>query len=219
MGLYQSLSRLSGSKATAEAPALCGYELGNKFNAGCLSDDQSSRVHSCEPGVSCPVAHGSKTVYITPIVNRTSDGGEIPEVGAGGGLGDLYQVHELELPDETALAALKQLCFQHIQDKDILSQMQDVISQAFKSKKKVLPLELYDIKEEDEITLERLVTKLCQGLSSEESLGSQSTETNLPKTIVSIDFLQGYMTYLTLSSAFLTRVIHHTRNYANLSLL
>ncbi|KAJ6000525.1 DNA repair metallo-beta-lactamase [Penicillium waksmanii] len=183
MGLYQSLSRLSGSKATSEAPALCGYELGNKFIAGCLSGDQSGRVHSCEPGVSCPVARGSKTVYITPIVNRTSDGGEIPEVGAGGGLGDLYQVHELELPDKTALAALEQLCLQHIQDKDVLSQMQKAISKAFESRNKVLSLDLYGVKEEDEIPLERLVTKLGQSLSGEESLGSQSTEINLPSSI------------------------------------
>ncbi|CAI7632985.1 unnamed protein product [Penicillium pancosmium] len=183
MGLYQSLSRLSGSKATPEAPALCGYDLGNKFIAGCLSGDQSGRVHSCEPGVSCPVARGSKTVYITPIVNRTSDGGEIPEVGAGGGLGDLYQVHELELPDKAALAELKQLCLQHIQDKDVLSQMQELISKAFKSRKKALSLDLYGVKEEDEISLERLVAKLGQSLSGKESLGSQSIESNLPSSI------------------------------------
>lgn len=218
MGLYQSLSRLSGSKATPEAPALCGYDLGNKFIAGCLSGDQSGRVHSCEPGVSCPVARGSNTVYITPIVNRTSDRGEIPEVGAGGGLGDLYQVHELELPDKAALAELEQLCLQHIQDKDVLSQMQEAISKAFNSRKKTLSLDLYGVKEEDEISLERLVTKLGQNLSGEEPLGSQSTKTNLPSSIVSLHCLLWYTTYLTSSSAFPTRVIHHTRNYASSSL-
>jgi hypothetical protein len=130
-------------------------------------------------------------------VNRTSDGAEIPEVGAGGGLGDLYQIHELELPDDTALAALEQLCLQHIQDKDVLSQMQDAISKAFKSKKKALSLDLYGVKEEDEISLERLMTKLGQGLSSEESQGSQSTETDLPNSIVSHHCIIWHKTYLT----------------------
>lgn len=203
MGLYRSLSRLSCSRAVVEAPALCGYELGNRVAAGCLSDDESSRIHSCEPGISCPAARGPKTVYILPIVNRTSGGDEIPEVGAGGGLGDLYQVHELELPDELALAKLEELCLRHIHDKQVLSQMQNTLLEAFKSKRKALSLDQYGVKEEDEISLERLVTKLGQGRSSEEFQESNNIETDLPNTIVSFHFLLGTIIILTWSSAFL----------------
>ncbi|KAJ5183387.1 hypothetical protein N7492_001003, partial [Penicillium capsulatum] len=179
MGLYRSLANTSISQGISEAPALCGFGLGNRVVAGCLSNDESSRIHSCEPGLLCPAAHGPNTVYVTPIVNRTNDGAEIPEVGAGGGLGDLYQVHELELPDESSLVDLQKLCLQNIQDPQLLSQIQNALVEAFQSKRQALPLDRYGVQEEGTISLESLVTKLSQGVSKESSVVS----TDLPSTI------------------------------------
>ena len=179
MGLYRSLANISGSRGVSEGPALCGFDLGNRAVSGCLSDSASSRIHSCEPGVSCPAARDPKAVYITPIVNRTKDGAEIPEVGPGGGIGDLYQTHELELPDKSTLARIEKLCLEHIHDKQRSSQMQKALSEAFQSRKKALSLDNYGVKEEGEISLEKLVSMLSQGVSD------QSFKPDLPNTIVS----------------------------------
>lgn len=175
MGLYRALLNAPGG--INEVPGLCGFRLGNRSVEGCLSENQSSRIHSCEPGVSCKVAQDPNTVYITPIVNRTIDGVEIPEVGAGGGGGDLYQVHELELPDESALAGLEKLCAQHIPNEEVLSQTRDALSKAFRSSKKALSLDAYGV-QDDEISLEQLVTKLSRG-------NDQAPKPHLPNTIVS----------------------------------
>lgn len=178
LGLYQSLATIPST----DAPVLCGFRLGNRLVAGCLTDDESSRIHSCEPGLSCSAANGTKTVYITPIVNRSHDGVEIPEVGAGGGMGDLYQTHELELPDESTLADLQNLCRHNIHDQQLLSRLQDALREAFQSKRKVLPLDQYGVQEEGTIPLETLVTKLSQGVSKDDGTTSKA---DLPRSIVS----------------------------------
>lgn len=174
-----------------------------------MSENESSRIHSCEPGVSCNIAQDPKTIYITPIVNRTIDGVEIPEVGAGGGGGDLYQVHELELPDESALAGLEKLCAQHILDEEVLSQTRDALSKAFRSSKKALSLDEYGV-QDDEISLQQLVTKLSRG-------NDQVPKTHLPNTIVSfISFLESNSTNPI--SGFRTLDIHRTLSCVHLSL-
>lgn len=185
IGLYRSLANTSCSQGINEAPALCGFGLGNQVIAGCLSDNKSSRIHSCEPGVSCPAARGPKTVYITPIVNRTNDGAEMPEVGTGGGLGDLYQTHELELPDQSSLEDLQKLCLQKIQDPQLLSLLQNALVEAFQSRRKALPLDRYGVQEEGNISLESLVTKLGEGVSKDDGVIS----TDMPSTIVSCGLL------------------------------
>lgn len=184
MGLYQSLVKAAGNTGIPEGPALCGFDLGNRVVAGCLSGNESSRIHSCEPGVACPAVRNSKAVYITPIVNRTKDGTEIREVGAGGGIGDLYQIHELELPDQSTLAELGNLCLKHISDKDRLIQMHNVLSEAFRSRKKALSLDQYGVKEEGDISLQKLVEMLGRGLSD-------GAKPDLTKTIVSRDHSLG----------------------------
>lgn len=178
MRLYRSLANSGGNAGIHEAPALCGFDVGNRVVAGCLSDSESSRIHSCEPGISCSAVRNSNTVYITPIVNRTRDGAEVPEIGAGGGIGDLYQIHELELPDESTLAELENLCLKHINDQERLAKMRNVLSGAFRSRKKALSLDEYGVKEEGDISLEKLVTMLGRGLSNE-------AKPDLPNTIVS----------------------------------
>ncbi|KAJ5278817.1 hypothetical protein N7478_004189 [Penicillium angulare] len=179
LGLYRALMSTSGGKEINEAHALCGFELGNRSVAGCLSDDDASRIHSCEPGVSCKAARGPKTVYITPIVNRTREGDEIPEAGAGGGAGDLYQAHELELPDESALARLEELCARHIHDPEALSKTRTALLEAFRSRKRTLSLDRYDV-HDDEIPLEQLVTKLSHRSGDNKDT---KTDSDLPNTI------------------------------------
>lgn len=181
MGLYRSLVQTPGNRGVSEAPALCGFDLGNEAVTGCLSNNESSRIHSCEPGVSCTVTRDADTVYIVPIVNRTTGGAEIPEAGAGGGIGDLYQTHELELPDESALAELEKLCLKHVQDKQALSQVRSALLDAFRSRKKALSLDTYGVKE-GEISLKNLVAALSHGPSE---TSNRSSRPDLPNTIVS----------------------------------
>ena len=56
---------------------------------GCLTTDEDSRVHSCGLELMCASIESKKAVFITPVVTRTEDGSEVPEVGAGGGVRDL----------------------------------------------------------------------------------------------------------------------------------
>ncbi|KAL4907307.1 hypothetical protein BDW74DRAFT_176085 [Aspergillus multicolor] len=170
IGLYKSLS-LSG---TFEAPSLCGFWFGNRQAPGCLSEDQSSRIHSCEPGVHCPAATSKKTVYITPIVSRTDKGADLPELGAGGGLGDLYQIHELELPDQSSLAQLEQLCSEKIHDPQALSKAKEALVAAFNSKTRVLSLDSYGMKDAHQMPLGELVNVLSRGRLGEEAFSSEN---------------------------------------------
>ncbi|OGM49084.1 DNA repair protein [Aspergillus bombycis] len=160
IGLYRSL--VSAQKGTGEASALCGFELGNRFVPGCLSEDEGCRIHSCEPGVQCSVISSKKPVYIIPIVSRTNDGSEIPEIVAGGGGGDLYQIHELEIPNELALEQLDKLCLERIHDSQTLSKTREALVGAFKSKSKALQLDRYGMKDDHDIPVESLVNILSQ---------------------------------------------------------
>ncbi|RHZ64886.1 hypothetical protein CDV55_106696 [Aspergillus turcosus] len=167
IGLYRSL--ISNSRrAISEAPALCGFELGNRFVPGCLSEDESSRVHSCEPGVHCSAVRSKRTVYIMPIVGRLEDGTRVPELGAGGGGGDLYQTHELELPDQSSLEQLESLCLEQIRDPETLAQTREALIEAFKSKNKALSLDSYGMKDVSDIPLQELVQILGRGRSDKE---------------------------------------------------
>ncbi|KAL2007826.1 hypothetical protein VTN00DRAFT_7808 [Thermoascus crustaceus] len=177
MELYRSLGSGPRDRARAnEAPFLSGFDLGNKFISGCLTDDETARIHSCEPGVFCSTIASGKAVYITPIVTRTWDGSEVPETGAGGGSGDLYQTHELELPDESAVEQLEKLCLEQIHDREKLSQTREALISAFKSKKKTLSLNDYGLKEDSDISLKKLVTVLSHGQSRNNMEDSSFTQ-------------------------------------------
>ncbi|KAL6234112.1 hypothetical protein BDW75DRAFT_173639 [Aspergillus navahoensis] len=189
IGLYRSVSR----SGTVEAPSLCGFRLGNRMVSGCLSEDERSQIHSCEPGFHCSAASSERAVYVTPIVSRTDKGSEIPELGAGGGLGDLYQTHELELPDQSSLKQLEQLCSEKIRDPQALSKAKEALSAAFRSKSKVLSLDSYGMKDAHEMPLGELVKILSRGRLSEECTLSEDLPTSteildssgnpLPRTI------------------------------------
>ncbi|OJJ86535.1 putative DNA repair protein [Aspergillus glaucus CBS 516.65] len=160
LGLYRSVSLARGGN---EVSALCGFELGNRSVPGCLTDDENSRIHSCVCDLPCSVARSEKTVYIEPIVGRLQDGSQLPDVGIGGGAGDLYQVHELELPDQASLEELEKLCLERIHDSQVLSQTRDALFEAFRSKSKSLSLDSYGIKDDTDIPLEKLVSILSRG--------------------------------------------------------
>lgn len=125
----------------------------------------------------CASIPSPNTVYISPIVNRTADGTRIPEVGAGGGGGDLYQVHELELPDQSAVEQLEKLCLERVTDGQVLSQMRQRLNAAFHSKRKALPLDAYGVKDDQDVPLEHLVDMLIRRPDPADTA-------TLPKTIV-----------------------------------
>ncbi|GKZ35358.1 hypothetical protein AbraIFM66950_005986 [Aspergillus brasiliensis] len=172
MDLYRSLA----SRSVNDAPFLCGYELGNRFVPGCLSEDESARIHSCEPGVHCQTAASRDTIYIIPIVTRTNDGSEMREIGAGGGGGDLYQVHELELPDQSALEQLEKLCSECIHDTHALSQTRQALIDAFRSKTKALSLDHYGMKDAHDLPLEDLVGILSRGRPDDDYTSSKKNQ-------------------------------------------
>lgn len=190
MGVYRSLANAQNGNCN-ETSSLCGFNLGNNFIPGCISTGEDSRVHSCEPGAPCSMIKSDKTVYIFPIVNRMKDGSEVPEVGAGGGGGDLYQVHELELPDQSTLQALEKFCSERVQDAQALSQIKETLFAAFKSESKTLSLDSCGLKDDYDVPLETLVTMLRRELPNssgtsgrDESITLGVSGQPLPKTIV-----------------------------------
>lgn len=118
------------------------------------------QIHSCEPGMFCQTMKSKKSVYITPIVTRDRYGIEVPELGAGGGKGDLYQLHELELPDQLTLSKLERLLSEHITDESVLMQTQHLLKLAFASKQRTLSLDDLRISDTADIPLKDLASML-----------------------------------------------------------
>lgn len=108
MRLYNALRASDGSALAPEAPALAGFTCGNTPQPGCLTSDNTVRIHSCGKGMNCP-AINDDIVWIQPIVTRTTSGVEIEEVGVGGGGGDLSPRPELDLTNPAIFQQLLQL--------------------------------------------------------------------------------------------------------------
>lgn len=181
MGLYKSLAR--GSKfgfGILEAPFLCGYTLGNSNMPGCLSHEENAKIHSCEPGMQCSKITKGRSIYITPVVTRAGDGSEVPEVGAGGGKGDLYQNHELELTDEHTLQQLTTLCSEQIKNTDVRDAVLKGLAEAYNSKSKSLSLNEYGVREYDEISIKRLIGLLGHGMPKEDEYRDTTLTHSLP---------------------------------------
>ncbi|KAL8693490.1 MAG: hypothetical protein Q9218_001679 [Villophora microphyllina] len=156
--LYGSLAGSPSSlSASTEGRALCGFQLGNRVHAGCLTSDESVRLHSCERGTRCRgLEASSNVVWITPLINRSEEG-DIPELGAGGGGGDLIQTHELELLDSQAGQMLIELCAARIQDPALLVSTRRMIEKALVSGKRAIALDPQDPSlKQDVIPLESL---------------------------------------------------------------
>lgn len=108
MRLYNALRAPDGSALAPEAAALGGFTCGNTPQLGCLTTDNTVRIHSCGKGVGCP-AINDEIVWIQPIVTRTKSGEDIEEVGIGGGGGDLSRRPELDLTNPAIFQQLLQL--------------------------------------------------------------------------------------------------------------
>lgn len=149
MRLYQALTfKAENGVFAQEGPPLCGFKCGNRYQPGCLTDDASVRLHSCEKGTSCDVIESSPVVWITPIIIRASNGLNVPELGAGGGGGDLLQSHELDLSDTAAAFELVKLCSEKIADAQARSRTLSLISEAFTSSSKILCLDASELDED-----------------------------------------------------------------------
>lgn len=79
-----------------EAPALVGFMCGNTHHAGCLTLDETVRIHSCEKGSYCQTIQNSPVVWIRPIITRLPGGQDVAEAGIGGGGEDLEREAELD---------------------------------------------------------------------------------------------------------------------------
>lgn len=164
MELYKSLAPASsGASLSSEGHVLCGFKYGNREQAGCLTSDHTVKLHSCERGTSCPTLDTSDVVWITPIISRSKEGVIIPEVGAGGGEGDLTQAHELELSDPKAALELMRICLNNINDKKAQEKALGFLSSALSSHKKSVSLDSLGLEDyEDPIPLMRLPELLAK---------------------------------------------------------
>ncbi|KAL8724304.1 MAG: hypothetical protein Q9166_008021, partial [cf. Caloplaca sp. 2 TL-2023] len=177
--------------ASAEGAALCGFQLGNRAQAGYLTKDDSVRLHSCEHGTKCGTLETSKNIiWITPLISR-SDKGDVPELGAGGGGGDLAQAHELELTDPEAGLKLIELCKGRIRDDKMLTQILRLVEDALCSDRKSVALNLFDASlKEDVIPLEDLAHLLMKAAARNDYLQHQADSLAQPLHQLSAERVQ-----------------------------
>lgn len=190
--LYNSLTTNNSMLVAQEAPPLCGFFLGNHWKDGCLTTNPDVRLHSCERGTACPVFNEVKdVVQITPIISRLKTGVEVHEIGAGGGKGDLDQVHELEVHDAAVLGQLMALCAAKIKDPQLLSSVLAMLTSAMGSEYSKIRLDagldngvtLNDATL-DELPLQDLVdilTRLAVNILNAENDSKQTSST--PQTV------------------------------------
>lgn len=140
------------------------------------------RLHSCEYGTKCSTLEKtSKVVWITPLITRSKEG-NIPELGAGGGGGDLIQSHELDLGDPDAGLRLIELCGKQIRDQKALCLTVHLVEEMVNSRKRVVDLSrLYGWLKEDAIPLEKLAY-LLSGVAEQEH-NSQHHEEELLQSV------------------------------------
>ncbi len=105
LGLYKSLKvkdsvNQFGSQfhLAPEAPGLVGFMCGNNEHDGCLTEDETVRLHSCERPEFCSAVKGAaRVVWIQPIIAHLPGGRQdLSEAGVGGGGNDLEQQPELD---------------------------------------------------------------------------------------------------------------------------
>ena len=185
MRLYDSLSVASGYDGSGQgSAALCGFQCGNRRQPGCLTKDSKARLHSCERDMGCHVLESADVVCITPIISHLSNGAYIPEIGAGGGEGDLIQAHELELKDADAAIELMKFCSENIKDGDTLGETLNLISHGLKSAKRTLSLGPLKLKSGNStMPLKELAEIFSSGVP-------HVTSTNRPKESISTQALK-----------------------------
>ena len=161
--LYKALAKCSNATiAPHEGAALCGFQCGNRFQPGCLTDNESARLHTCERGAECDSLKRSKSVMITPIITRSENGEELLELGAGGGGGDLEPVHQVDLNDATSAIELIKLCSDLIHDTSARTRTLALITEALASDSKAISLNgiLESVEQLEDMPLAKLATIL-----------------------------------------------------------
>ncbi|KAL9022170.1 MAG: hypothetical protein Q9185_000570 [Variospora sp. 1 TL-2023] len=179
--LYGSLSSSSGGQpAMLEGAALCGFRVGNRDQSGCLTQDDSVRLHGCEHGRCSALEKSRNVVWITPLISRSKEG-DVRELGAGGGGGDLVQNHELELAGPETGQRLIELCKSHIQDTNVLRLIDRLVRDALYSRKMTIDLNVLGRSlREDAVPLDRFACLLGHVANREDSLPDSSMSVSSP---------------------------------------
>ena len=168
--------------STFEEPSLLGFRVGNNYQAGCLTTDTESQIHSCEPGLDCHQALMKEAVvWITPIISRLSDGTELREIGAGGGGGDLYSSSELDVSD-----FLEPISEQLIPDAAVRKAFQEALDAARENDATTLSLEGLGLDGETEVSLKdflRLISQKKEWTGRSGPLTGTATQKSRGKTI------------------------------------
>lgn len=167
-------------------PALIGFSLGHRRLPGCLTEEQNVRIHSCEPGMAChrALSKSKNVVWITPIISRLGDGTEVAELGAGGGVGDLYQRQEVNFGSQSVLEGLRLLCSTMANDTEAVKQLETVLRRARDQDACRLVLDGLGLDPEQEITIERFVKILSENKDLPSPTLPQPQESKLDKTKV-----------------------------------
>lgn len=160
MSLYQSLGQANKCIDTA---AYNGYRLGNDIVPGCLtSNGDEARIHLCVPR--CDHANAENVVHIKPVLAHRKDGVDIPDLGAGGGSGDVYFQHEIVIPEQMASNDFVDLCLRHMKKNHSNKQTQIVrrrLHDAFGNKRNTICLGKYGLVLDDEtVSIKGLVDLL-----------------------------------------------------------
>ncbi|KAL9132034.1 MAG: hypothetical protein Q9217_000162 [Psora testacea] len=162
--IYQSLSTIKAKENPSyEGSALFGFQCGNRYQPGCLTDRSDVRLHSCADGTDCPALSSPETVFVTPIISRSPGGDILPELSASGAGGDLIQSHDLEVEDEDAAMKFAAICKAAIPDHFARSAALKVIAKALLSENKVSSIEALHLDDwKDDITLHELARRLAK---------------------------------------------------------
>ena len=150
LSLYQSLGQANKCIDTA---AYNGYRLGNDIVPGCLtSDGNEARIHLCVPR--CNHANAENVVHIKPVLAHRKGGVDIPDLGAGGGSGDVYFQHEIELPEQMTGTDFVDLCIRHMKKKNYSNKQKLIVRRRlhddFGNKRNTICLGKYGLLLDDE---------------------------------------------------------------------
>ena len=198
LGLYRSLLN---NPNCLEANPLVGFQLGNQWHEGCLTEDPCQIIHSCERGTPCSTLEShEKVVQIVPVIERSLSNTMIKEEDGGGRFGDLARTHELETLDDASVSRLIEICTNTINDPSKLSQALFMVVRAIRDSQ-ITPDSggvvlqgagsLSDLATLNDMSLENFVSVIAQIPENEEerkvaSSWNQSSNTwELPDVIVS----------------------------------
>ena len=156
-------------------PALQGFQVGNGEQRGYLTTESATRIHSCEPGMTChlKLKKSKHVVWITPIISRLRDGTEVAEIGAGGGRGDLYQQREVELGNDAMIESLRTLCRGIATDPDTIAKLETALSNAQFHNEHRLVLDGLGFDPEAELTIKDFLRLLADGEDKQQAVSKQ----------------------------------------------